>query len=307
MRYHSQELFIGKQAQKALQRSKVTIVGIGALGSVVAELLARAGLNLTLIDRDTVEETNLQRQVLFSESDKGKPKTLAAKKKLEEINPKITIKTEFIHLDYENIRLVNGDVIVDCTDNLETRYLLNEYAVKKNIPLVHGSAIQDHGFVFNVIQQPCLRCIFKNAITTDTCETVGVMNTITCIIGALQAQETIKILTKKNPERDLLYVTLTTNSITKIKVKPEPSCSVCKGKYDYLEGKNKHIESYCGAFIFKEKINYNRLKKQLKQIGAKEVQNTLIFKKITIFPHAVLIKTQSKKEAQTIYSKYIGN
>ena len=306
MRYARQEIFIGKEAQEQLEKSTATIVGIGALGTVVAELLARSGVNIKLVDRDCIDETNLHRQVLFSEKDKGKTKVQCAKEKLKEINTQIKIEDYFVHLDGENISILKADIIIDCTDNLETRYLLNEYAVKKNIPLVHGSAIQDHGFVFNILKKPCLQCVLKEAKTIETCEIVGVLNTITHMIGALQAQEAIKILTKRVPEKDLLYVTLKNNEITKIKVNPNAHCPVCKGRYTYLDRTNHSVGAYCGAYIWKREVD-TMIKKSLIEKGGTKIQNVIIFKNITIFPNTVLIKTKTEKEARSLYSKYIGN
>ncbi len=306
MRYSRQEIFIGKKAQKILEKSTVSIIGLGALGTVTANLLARSGINLILIDRDLLELSNLQRQSLFNEKDINKPKVIAAGEKLKKINSQIKIKAYFEDLNYKNINIIKSDLILDCTDNLETRLLLNEFSIKNNIPLIYASAIRDKGYIFNIIKKPCLKCLLKNSATTETCETSGVLNTITNIIASIQVNETIKLLTNNNPEKDLIYLDLNTNSITKIKVSPNKKCPVCNKKFEYLNSK-KTIEKYCDSYIFRNKFNYNIVKKQLKSHGAIIVKNTIIFNKLTVFPNSVLIKTNSEEEAKSLYSKYIGD
>ena len=140
MRYSRQELYknIGKQGQQKLRKSHVVIVGVGALGSVVADLLCRAGVGkLTLIDRDYIEEHNLQRQSLYTEVDIGQPKAVAALDHLKRINSTVEMVSHVADLYYENVSLLKGDVVVDGTDNMETRFLINEYCVKYNLPLVY--------------------------------------------------------------------------------------------------------------------------------------------------------------------------
>src|SRR3989344_9585267 len=196
MRYIRQEIFseIGKEGQKRLRKSSVAIVGLGALGSVSAELLARAGIGkLILIDRDVVELSNLQRQALYDESDIGKPKALAAKEKLRKINSEIEIEFYIDDLNFENIgKIINvksADLILDCTDNLETRFLINDFSIKNKITFIYSSAVGSKGYIFNVIQKKtaCLKCFLKEAAQLGTCETVGVLNTITNLISSIQA------------------------------------------------------------------------------------------------------------------------
>src|SRR3989344_2567536 len=213
MRYTRQEIFseIGKDGQNKLGKSSVVIVGLGALGSVSAELLARAGIGkLILIDRDIVELSNLQRQSLYDEGDIGKPKALAAKEKLNKINSEVEIDFYVEDLNSGNINEIisingnynnvknnkkyiknnkNTDLILDCTDNLETRFLINDFSVKNRISFIYSSAVGSKGYVFNVIQKKtaCLKCFLKEAAQLGTCETVGVLNTITNLISSIQA------------------------------------------------------------------------------------------------------------------------
>ncbi|MFH1210466.1 MAG: HesA/MoeB/ThiF family protein [archaeon] len=225
MKYDRQRLFLGEKNQKKLEKSTAAIVGLGALGGVAAQLLARSGVNLILIDRDVVDETNLQRQTLFDEKDIGKMKAEEAERKLRQVNSRIKIKSHSIELNKNNLDILKSDVILDCVDNMKTKLLLNDYAIKKKIPLVHGAAIREIGNIFNVMQKgPCLRCIYKDKLNTETCATVGVLNTLTSMIGSMQAMEAIKIITKDNPEKDLLRVNIWKNTITRIKIKKRKNC-----------------------------------------------------------------------------------
>ena len=199
MRYARQEILpeIGTNGQKRLSESTVTIVGVGALGTVSAALLTRAGIGkIILIDRDIVDESNLQRQALFTEADVGKAKAIQAKEQLERINSDVSIEAYPEDLTDKNIAtLVHGDLIMDGTDNMETRFLLNDFAKKKHIPWVYGAAVQDRGSVMSITpSSPCLSCVFKGRKSLETCETAGVLNTIIYFIASLQVTKAIKIL-----------------------------------------------------------------------------------------------------------------
>jgi len=227
-----QELVIGKEAQKKLEQSKVAIVGLGATGSLTSELLVRSGVKkLILIDRDYIESSNLQRQHMFVVSDVGEPKVKVSEKYLKKINSKIKVKSYFDNLDHSNIDLIGADLVLDCTDNLQTRFLINDYCKKNKIDWIFSSAIKGHGYVFNVLSNgPCFNCVFGNLSSSDTCETVGVMNTITSLISSLQVNEAIKLLIDREPENDLIYVNIDKNNILKIKVNKKKSCEVCNGR-----------------------------------------------------------------------------
>lgn len=304
MRYIRQERFIGKEKQKLIQSKTISIVGLGAIGSVVSELLTRAGVKkLILIDRDFVELSNLQRQSLFCEDDVGKSKAIILKEKLIEINKEIKIDSYFDNLDNDNIDLIKSDLILDCTDNLETRFLINEYSVKNKIHFIYASAIGDSGYLFNVVPgNACFNCIFKPVNNLETCETFGVLNSITHLIASLQVNEAIKILTNSKYESDLLFVNLSNNEFMKIKVTKNKECSVCSKKiFDYLSGKKSNvIIKFCGSssYLFKGNYEFNKINERLK----KEKNN-----KITVFKNKVLIKAKDEKEAKSLYSKYVGN
>ncbi|MBI2660368.1 ThiF family adenylyltransferase [Candidatus Woesearchaeota archaeon] len=283
MRYIRQQIFkeIGKKGQEKLGKSTAAIVGIGALGSNSAELLARAGVgSLILIDRDVVELSNLQRQRLFDENDVGKPKALAAKEHLAKINSEI--KTDFLidDLNFGNIGKIFGkkiDLILDCTDNLETRFLINDFCIKYRIPFIYSSAVGSKGYVFDIVpnKTACLRCFLKEAAQLDTCETAGVLNTTTSMISTIQANEAVKILLRKDFEKNLLFFDVWKNELSKIKVNRNNNCVCCiKNNFEYLNGKKaSKIVKLCGDNIYQIKTRridenqFNKLKNKLNNIG----------------------------------------
>ena len=312
MRYQQQEIFekIGKEGQEKLSKSTATIIGLGALGCTSSELLARAGIgNLILIDRDYVELKNLHRQTLFNESDIGKQKAIIAKERLQKINSEINIKTHFDNFDSSNIDLAKG-IILDCTDNLETRFLINEVSIKNNIPWIFAAAIKDSGYVFNVIpNKTCFRCIFKEAYGLGTCTTAGVLNTITTAIASIQSNEAIKILLDKEYEKDLIHFNIWNNELTKIKVRRNPKCPACNKKFEYLTKKRNMIK-FCGSnnFLIRGKFDYDKLKKDIMKVEKiSDWGNAFHFRNITVFENKVLVKADSEQEAISLYSNYIGN
>ncbi|AIF68643.1 adenylyltransferase [Palaeococcus pacificus DY20341] len=196
-RYDRQIKIFGIEGQEKLKNARVAIVGVGGLGSPVAYYLAAAGVNLLLIDEQKPELSNLNRQILHWEEDFGKPKPLSAKWKLEKLNPDIEIETFVGRLSEDNIEdvLGNVDVIVDCLDNFETRYLLDEYAHKKGIPLVHGAVEGLYGQVTTIIpgKTKCLREIFPKA--PEKKESFPILGATAGAVGSIQAVEVIKLLT----------------------------------------------------------------------------------------------------------------
>ncbi len=283
-RYDRQEKVIGKIS------GNVAIIGIGALGTVCADLLARAGINLLLIDRDIVELTNLQRQSLFDEQDINKSKALTAQNKLKLINSAINIKAEPIHLNPNNIELLNNyDVIVDCTDNLKTRFLINKYCKLNNKPWIYGAAIKDKGYVMTITNTPCLECFIKPA-QLETCETAGVLNTTTHFIGTIQAQHVFDLLNNK-PNKELFH--LNKLHLTKLSVSQSQNCQICKNNFKMPEETAKTIK-FCGRNLY--------------QIQGKPQKEITYKQDITIFPDGrVLIKAENEAEAQSKYSRFVGN
>lgn len=268
-RYHRQVMLrdIGNDGQQRLLESSVLLLGCGALGSVVADLLSRAGVgHLVIVDRDVVEETNLQRQLLFDESDAaaGIPKAEAAKRRIGEVNSDVRVTAIVDNIDRSNIaRYAAGvDLMIDGLDNLETRYLANDFAVHRGVPYIYGGAVGSAGLVFPVLPHhdgpvpwrsaegidystPCFRCLFTEAPppgTTATCDTAGVFGSLTTIIGGCQVTEALKILTGNFDKlnRKLLSIDVWSNDIFQFDVsdaRENSNCPCCKGGYfDYLHG-----------------------------------------------------------------------
>lgn len=206
-RYSRQVLFspIGKKGQKLLSESKVVIVGCGGLGSVLANNLVRAGVgNIRIIDRDLLEESNLQRQLLFDEEDakKRSPKCIAAARRLKQINSGINIEAVYEEVDRSNInQLIQGfDLVLDGTDNFPTRYIINRSCIEAGIPFIYRAVAASFGTVFDVLpgKGPCLRCIFREEPEKEnvlSCNTVGILNSAVNIVASIQSTEAYKYLT----------------------------------------------------------------------------------------------------------------
>lgn len=227
-RYSRQELVIGEKAQLLLRKSKVCIVGLGGLGTFSAGLLARAGVNLRLIDRDVVELHNLQRQTLFTEKDIGQPKSLAAKKHLEDINSEIKVEAFNEDLNSKNNQLLDSSLILDCTDNLETRFLINDYCVKNKLPWIYSAVIGVIGRVMVILPDSyCFRCYFKEKKELETCNTVGILNTTVAINSSIQVSEAIKILTGNKPSLGLICINSAANEIKTININKNKECLCC--------------------------------------------------------------------------------
>src|ERR1700736_4319615 len=248
MRFHG----IGEEGQRRLQQAKVTLCGCGALGTVLANALVRAGVgHLRLVDRDFIEMSNLQRQVLFDEHDVAEnlPKAEAAARKLSIINSTVHVEPVVTDIDRTNIlELVqDADLILDGTDNFEIRYLINDVAVKLGKPWVYGGSIGSHGQTMTILpgETPCLRCVFEAAPApgeAGTCETAGVLGPIVNIIASYQVTEAFKILMGRRAQinRELIYVDVWENTQRKIKIAPllgKVDCPCCqRRKFEWLEG-----------------------------------------------------------------------
>ncbi len=234
MRYCRQNLLkiLNKKKQSVLARQTVSIIGLGALGTRVSELLARAGVkSFILVDRDVVDITNLQRQTLYTEIDINTYKAEASTNHLLEIDSSLKIKTLIMGLNKKNISLILSNLIIDCTDNQQTKLLLNKFAVENKIPLIYGTVLQVKGYVFNILpdkNSPCLSCFMKKPTEfLGSCDIHGILNTACSLIATIQANEAIKILTKQKPETALISADIWNNTIEKIKVKKNKNCKIC--------------------------------------------------------------------------------
>jgi molybdopterin-synthase adenylyltransferase len=328
---------LGEAGQAKLQASRVLICGCGALGSVLANTLGRAGVgHLRIVDRDFLELNNLQRQVLYDEEDvaAGIPKAIAASAKLRKINSQIEIEPLVTDVDHTNIeRLLDGvDMIVDGTDNFETRFLLNDAAVKFNIPWVYGGCIGAEGQAMTIIpgDTPCLRCLMPESPppgTTPTCDTAGILGPIINIVASLEACEAIKILSgnRNAINRTLTVVELWDNRIRQVKLdslKEAVDCPTCKRReFPWLDGqRGSHTAILCGrnavqlSFPDRQTLSLDSLAAKLRGVGT-VTQNRFLLRLavddflLTVFPdgRAIIGGTEDIAEAKTIYAKYIGS
>src|SRR6266571_8706937 len=248
-RYSRQTLFgpIGKDGQKRLGDSSVAIIGCGALGTVLANNLCRAGIGrLVIADRDYIELNNLQRQILFDEDDIARrlPKAVAAAEKLRRINSDTTIEALVEDINADGIESLVQDVelVLDATDNFETRYLLNDVCVKFGRPWIYSGVIASYGVTMNILpgDTPCLRCIFPEMPlpgTTATCDTAGVLNGIVGAISGVASTEALKLLLKSEKvSRALFCMDVWENTTDSIELPRQPDCPTCgQHAYEFLD------------------------------------------------------------------------
>lgn len=338
-RYSRQMRFygIGEKGQQKLVDSHVTLCGCGALGTVLANALVRAGVgHVRIVDRDFIEPSNLQRQVLFDENDiaQNLPKAEAAARKLGAINSSVHVEPVVADIDRTNILDLcrDADLILDGTDNFEIRYLINDVAVKLGKPWVYGGSIGSHGQTMTILpgQTPCLRCVFEAAPApgeAGTCETAGVLAPIVNIVASFQAAEAFKILTGQldRINRELIYIDVWENVYKRIKIAPllgKVDCPCCGRKnFEWLEGAHgAQTTSLCGRNAVQVShrssttLNFEELAKQLEMLGAVTYNRFLLKFQVdghefTVFPdgRAIIKGTPDVDKARTLYAKYIGH
>jgi molybdopterin/thiamine biosynthesis adenylyltransferase len=332
-RYSRQTIFpeIGEEGQKKLKNSLAVVIGCGALGTIIASALVRAGVGkVRIIDRDFIEYHNLQRQVLFDEEDitNNLPKAVAAERHLRKVNSEIEIEGIVADVNHTNIeRLVEGaGVILDGLDNFETRLLINDVSLKKNTPWVYGGAIAASGMTMTIIphQTPCYRCLIDVASPGGhvlTCDTSGVLAPAPCIIGSLQSTEAIKILTgSPRINHDLLVVDIWDGDFDRLKISPRDNCPACQGKYEFLDCKfSTRTTSLCGQNAVQVlastpgNISFESLARRLNQVGQVNYNDYMLqfrvdSQEMLVFPdgRAIVKNTQDESLARGLYAKYIG-
>ena len=332
-RYARQTRFagIGEAGQEALSKSSAVVVGCGALGSVSAELLARAGVGrLTLIDRDFVELSNLQRQTLFDERDaaEGVPKAIAAQRRLRQVNSAIKVLGVVDDLRPRNASelLAGAGVIVDATDNFETRYLINDFAVAHDVPWIYGAAVGSYGITMPVIPHvtACFRCIYPEspAGAQPTCETAGVLNTVTSIVGSLQASVALQILsgTRAAVRRKMITVDVWTGPLREFdQPERDADCPCCGlGEYAWLDGRHHAPVSLCGRDAVQihavaGKMDLAALRERLSRFG--EVRANEFALRFVQAPHeitvfadgrAIVKGTTDPAIARSFYARWIS-
>jgi adenylyltransferase/sulfurtransferase len=333
VRFHA----LGQAGQRALMGSRVTLCGCGALGTVLANHLVRAGVGrIRIIDRDFIEIHNLQRQILFDEQDVADnlPKAEAAARKLRAINSSVEIEPVVTDLDHTNvISLVeDADLILDGTDNFETRYLINDAAVKLGKPWVYGGVIGGEGQTMTIIpgQTPCLRCLIETAPPpgmTPTCETAGVLGPAVAVIASFESVEAIKILTGKLDaiNRDLIMVDLWDWTFRQLKVAGllgKVDCPCCKHrKFEWLEGEQgSHTTTLCGRNAVQvanrrtEPLDFTEMARRLQPLGETR-HNSFMLRfategyEFTVFPdgRAIIKGTNDIARARTLYAQFVGS
>ena len=332
-RFSRQIRFIpfGPEGQQNLAAATAVIVGCGALGTVQASLLVRAGIGtLRLIDRDYVEESNLQRQLLYTEPDAGQslPKAEAARRHLLEANSGVTIETHVSDLNPENAGdlLSDAGVILDGTDNFETRLLINDYSVRHDIPWIYGAAVAGYGIAMPVLpgNSACFRCIYPEPPSgaQPTCETAGVLGPVTSLIGSIQAMEALKILSGRAAavRQKIFTADLWHGPIRETAMPPrDPGCPCCARRdFIYLNGRRAPV-SLCGrnAVQIHERnrpLDLAALARRLDGLGVVRANEfalrfTTDDYDITVFPdgRAIIKGTTDVGIARAIYSRYIGN
>jgi molybdopterin-synthase adenylyltransferase len=333
-RYARQTRFegLGDNGQLSLGAAHAVIVGCGALGGIQAEALARAGVGrLTLIDRDFVETSNLQRQFLFTESDakQALPKAIAAERHLREINSEIRVEGIVADLDAGSAQDLLGaaTLVLDASDNFETRFLINDYSVARRVPWIYGAAVGSYGLMMPILpgDTACLRCIYPEPPggIQPTCETAGVLGSVTMLIGSLQTGEALKILSGNGHlvRRRIVTVEVWTGGIREVEMpRRDAECPACgRGEFAWLDGSKRAPISLCGrnAVQIHERFRPVDLKELAVRLhGLGEVRANefaLRFSRepfeITVFAdgRAIIKGTVDPGVARGLYARYVGN
>lgn len=334
-KYSRQVLFagIGPEGQRRLLASRATIVGCGAIGAAAANLLVRAGVgSIKIIDRDFVEPSNLQRQTLFDESDarNALPKAVAAEQKLRSINSSVEVKGVVADLSPSNAEdLLSGcDLILDGTDNFETRFLINDFAVKSGQPWIYAAGVASYGLTMTIRPRltPCLACLLESGTSShsleETCDTIGVLGPIVNLIASWQVAEALKILAGhlEALHGRLLSCDVWTGRMQSIHVGRNPECRACaKHAYSYLEGQAQPHITLCGrdSVQIHERsrvLNLAELALRLQAVVQDVRQNDFLVRfriapyEMTVFAdgRAILKGTKDPAVARTLYARYLG-
>lgn len=333
-RYSRQVLFagIGAAGQQRLLESRVAIVGCGATGSALASLLARAGVgSLRIIDRDYVEASNLQRQMLFDETDAAEsvPKAIAAARKVAQFNSQVVAEPHVSDLTPQNAdQLLSGvQLVLDGTDNFETRYLINDYAVKNSLPWIYVAAFGSYALTMNILpaETACLSCIFPEAPAgaVETCDTAGILNSAVNLAASIAATEALKLLTgaRQQLRTTLLSHDLWSNQRAEVAAdKPRADCRTCGRKeFVHLSGAGRPHITLCGRNSVQihehhRPVDLGDLSKRLEPHGSvRQTDFVLKFWKepyeMTLFPdgRAIIKGTTDTGIARSLYARYIGN
>ncbi len=313
--------------------ARVVIIGCGANGSVMANTLARAGVGaLVIVDRDFVELNNLQRQVLFDEDDvaRGAPKAIAAADKLRRVNSSITIAGVVADANPENIEelIAGATLVLDGTDNFETRFLINDACVKHALPWVYAGAVASYGMTMTIIPHvtACLRCVFQKEPppgTLPTCDTAGVIGPIVNVMASIACAEALKFLAGAGTRNaGIINVDLWDNSFESFAIARRADCPTCgQNKFEFLEGARAGTMTafLCGRNAVQvnpgrgHTLNLAALAERLREVGKVSLNEYLLRLEIgdyelTIFPdaRAIIKGTDDAAVARGVYARYVG-
>lgn len=336
-RYSRQRLFapIGNEGQERLAASHVALAGCGATGAASAGMLARAGVGrLTIIDRDFVEPSNLQRQMLFTEQDalESLPKAEAARRRLKEINAEVEVVSHVADLTPGNVRalLAGADIILDATDNFETRYLLNDFAIESGAPWIYAAAIGSYAATMNILptgehRTACMACVFPEPPggTVETCDTAGILGSAVNVAASLQVIETIKLLTghASAMRRSLVSMDLWSGERAEVSAgHPRADCVVCgMHHFRHLEGEGRPHITLCGRNSVQihehnRPVDFDTLAARLRPLG--EVRwNGMLLRfaygdyRLSVFAdgRTVVQGTSEVPRARALYARFIGS
>jgi len=330
-RYSRQLLFagIGRTGQQKLLDARITIVGCGALGSFQAAALARAGAgHIRIVDRDYVELSNLQRQWLFDEADAAEaaPKAVAAKRQLARINSSARVEAVIADLTAANAveLLEHSDIVLDGTDNFETRYLLNDYCVRAAVPWIYGGAVGSYGITMPVLpgRTACFACVYPEPPSgaQPTCETAGVLGAVTSVVASLQVSAAMKWIVSGEIPAGIVTVDVWSGEIRRIaQPPPDPGCRACaRREFTWLESRRRAPISMCGRNAVQihelnRPLDLAELAVRLRPLGdVRSNEFALRFETppylLTVFPDGrVIVKgTTDAGIARSLYARYIG-
>lgn len=338
-RYSRQTLFdgIGEEGQALIAQSTVVIIGCGALGAVQAETLARAGVGrLVLVDRDFVEESNLQRQIMFDESDalNRLPKSIAAASRIGRVNSQIHVEPLVTDVNYGNIEEIIADasLVMDGTDNFETRFLINDACVKSRTPWVYGAAVGSYGLTMTIVptRSPCLRCVLEAVPepgSGPTCDTAGVIMPIVTAIASIQTAEAMKLLAGRMDKlhRSLVTIDLWDFGVNRLDLSEiearDDECPACSlGEFEFLRGAGRQVATtLCGrnavqiARTGRTAVDLAALAARLESAGDVAFNDFLLRFRvdgydITVFRDArsIIRGTSDPAIARGLYARYIG-
>ena len=322
---------LGLHGQQRLLDSAVLVIGCGALGGHLAQTIVRAGVGrVGLVDRDFPELHNLQRQVLFDENDveAGIPKAEAAARRLRHVNRDIMIDAHVTDVNPRNVEtLLQGfDLVLDGTDNFETRYVLNDACVKHGIPWIYGGVMGTTGTTMSIMpgDGPCLRCLLPEPPSpgsAPTCETAGVLNTLPAMVAALQCTEAFKILTGRPPSRLLISIEAWENRILQAQIERRSDCHTCVDRvFDFLgDSAVSWVTRLCGSNLVQIEppgeftLSLTRLQAALESHGPTRIADGVLRFEVDtyelfVFPdgRAIIRGTTDESVAKGLYAKYVG-